>query len=376
MRMRPVFPSRRPAAVRHYVAGGRENGGGIGRLVGYIVDTAAAHDARHLVTDTRGRQWSWLSSPARLLEATAVMAIDRIVAPCRIHHIHVAGRGSTRRKLVLAACARLLGCAYVLHLHDYDYAADYAGRSARQQSRVRRMFQNADRVVALGERDRSTLAALLGVEAGRIVVIHNCVPDPGEHDEMETGGVPLIVFLGRLSERKGVTELLRALGDPVMRRLHWRAVLAGDGPVEDYRRSATALGLAETVDMPGWLDADSTQALCARADILVLPSRAEGMAMAVIEGLAHGLAVVTTRVGAHEEAIVDKQTGLFVPVGDKMALAQALAMLVSDPGERKRLSANGRAHYLRHFSMAAYLQSLERLYEVVAVQARERVHAP
>ena len=88
------------------------------------------------------------------------------------------------------------------------------------------------------------------------------------------------------------------------------------------------MALSNLVEMPGWLDADEARALCARADILVLPSYAEGMAMAVIEGLAHGLAVVTTRVGAHEEAISDGETGIFVPVGDKDALAAALAKLV------------------------------------------------
>jgi glycosyltransferase involved in cell wall biosynthesis len=227
-------------------------------------------------------------------------------------------------------------------------------------------------VVALGERDRSTLTTLLGVDADRIVIAHNCVPDPGPHHD-RTGDVPLIVFLGRLSERKGVTELLLALGHPSMQSLRWRAVLAGDGPIEDYRQQAAALGLSDRVVLSGWLDANSTRALCTRADILVLPSHAEGLAMAVIEGLAHGLAVVTTRVGAHEEVIADGETGLFVPVGDKEVLARTLAMLVSDRSACKRLSANGRAHYLRHFSMAAYLQSLEQLYAVVSARRGTRV---
>lgn len=364
MRMNGTAPTNRSATVRHYVAGGLENGGGIGRMVSYIVEAAGQRGARHLVTDTRGPRWSWPESLARLSQAMAAMAIDRIIAPDRIHHIHVAGRGSTSRKLIVANFCRLLGCRHVLHLHDYDYAADYAGRTLRQKARIRRMFQDADRVVALGERDRTTLTSMLGVGADRIVVVHNCVPDPGPHGN-RSGDVPLIVFLGRLSERKGVTELLLALGHPSMKALRWRAVLAGDGPVEKYRRQAATLGLSRTVDFPGWLDAGSIRELCARADILVLPSHAEGLAMAVIEGLAHGLAVVTTRVGAHEEVIADGETGLFVPVGDKEFLARTLAMLVSDPAQCSRLSANGRAHYLRHFSMAAYLQSLEQLYGAV-----------
>ncbi|MDO3432404.1 glycosyltransferase family 4 protein [Rhizobium sp. CBN3] len=360
------------ATVRHYVPGGRENGGGIGRMVGYISSTAKEAGETHLVTDTRGPRWSLVTSPMRMLSAILMMAKDRIIAPARIHHIHIAGRGSTARKLILTEAARLLGCSHILHLHDYDYASDFAARSPRQQMLIRRMFQHADQVVALGQRDRMTLTTLLGVDERRVAVIRNCVPDPGARS-VHVGKMPLIVFLGRLSERKGVGELLLALSHPIMKALQWRAVLAGDGPVEDYRRQAAALGLSDLVKMPGWLGADEAQALCARADILVLPSHAEGLAMAVVEGLAHGLAVVTTRVGAHDEVISDGETGVFVPVGDKDALAAALAKLVSDPEIRNRLSAKARAHYLNQFSMKAYMRSLEKLYDAVSAQPQTSV---
>jgi glycosyltransferase involved in cell wall biosynthesis len=365
---------RNTASVRHYVPGGCENGGGIGRLVGYITSTAKEGGAEHAVTDTRGPRWSAATSSPRLLGAILTMAKDRIVDPTRIHHIHIAGRGSTSRKLILTEAAHLLGCFHILHLHDYDYASDFAARSPRQQSLIRRMFQRADCVVTLGHRDHMILATLLGVDESRLVIAHNCVPDPGAHN-VRAGEPPLIVFLGRLSERKGVPELLLALSHPVMKELRWRAVLAGDGPVEDYRRQAADMGLSGLVEMPGWLGADETRALCARADILVLPSHAEGLAMAVLEGLSHGLAVVTTRVGAHDEVISDGETGVFVPVGDKDALAAALAKLVTDPDVRSRLSARARSHYLNHFSMKAYMRSMEKLYETISAQPQARVSA-
>lgn len=353
------------AAVRHYVPGGCENGGGIGRLVGYITKTESEAGRLHFVTDTRGPRWSAATSAGRLLGAILIMAKDRITAPSRIHHIHVAGRGSTRRKLILTAAARFLGCFHVLHLHDYDYARDFLARSPRQQSRICRMFQKADCVVALGQRDRTTLTTLLGVDDGRVAIVHNCVPDPGTHPG-HSGATPLIIFLGRLSERKGVKELLVALSRPIMRELQWRAVLAGDGPVDDYRHEAASMGLSDLVEMPGWLDTADARALCAQADILVLPSHAEGLAMAVVEGLANELAVVTTRVGAHEEVISDGENGVFVPVGDTDALATTLATLIADPDLRARLSKTARAHYLRHFSMDAYIRSLEELYNAIS----------
>ena len=354
----------RATSVRHYAAGGREHGGGIGRLIGYILESADQAGTHHIVTDTRGQFWSAPTSLVRLFAAVLLMVRDRIVVPHCIHHFHIAGRGSTIRKLILTAVARGLGCVYVLHLHDYDYATDFARRSPRLQSFVRRMFSRADRVIALGQRDRDTLVGLLGVDPDRIAVIHNCVPDPGPR-RYPRQTQPTILFLGRLCERKGVPELLAALGSKALAGLEWKAILAGDGLVEDYRRQAAAMGLSEKVTMPGWLGEAETKELCARADILVLPSHAEGMAMAVLEGLAHGLAVVTTRVGAHAEAISEDAV-IFVPVGDAVALADALARLINESGTRELLSTEGRLLYLSRFSMPVYMRLINELYDATA----------
>jgi glycosyltransferase involved in cell wall biosynthesis len=349
-------------AVRHYGPGGLEAGGGIGRVIGYIVAAAAERGAVHAVCDTRGPRWSLPGSSLRLLAAMGVMARDRLLAPGRVHHIHLAGRGSTLRKLALTAVARRLGCRHVLHLHDYDYGTDLARRSPRLRALVGAMFRGADAVIVLGQRDRDLAAGALGVAPDRLAVLHNGVPDPGPRDAPPAGD-PLIVFLGRLSERKGVPELLRALAGPEMAALRWRAVLAGDGPVEAYRQAARDLGLGDRVEMPGWLDAEAASALCREAEILALPSQAEGMAMAVLEGLAHGLAVVTTRVGAHEEVVTDGVTGLFVPVGDDAALGQALAALLRDEPRRRALGQRARALFLSRFGMGAYMARLDAIHE-------------
>lgn len=343
-------------AARHYLPGGREHGGGIGRMVGYIVDAAAALGERHLVTDTRGPSWSPLRSTPRLLGALFGMALDRVLAPWLVHHIHVAGRGSTVRKLALAAMARWLGCAHVLHLHDYDYASDLQRRPRWQRALVRDMFRGAARVIVLGSGDKALMTDKLGVDASRVVVLRNAVPDPGAPRARDASAPPRIVFLGRLSARKGVPELLEALASPEMRALGWRATLAGDGPVEHYRREAERLGIGDRVDMPGWLDAPGAAALCADSDILALPSHNEGLAMAVLEGMAHGLAVVTTPVGAQGEALADGV--LMTPPADAAALAEALARMTRDAPARARQGAAGRALYCARFDIGRYAAAL------------------
>jgi glycosyltransferase involved in cell wall biosynthesis len=170
------------------------------------------------------------------------------------------------------------------------------------------------------------------------------------------------VFLGYLSARKGVPELLEALASPALATLPWRATLAGGGPVEEFRGRAAALGLAERVDFPGWIDQPAATALCAAADILVLPSHAEGLAMSVLEGLAHGLAVVTTPVGSHAEVIEHEASGLLVPPGDVAALAAALGRVVGDPRLRNRLRTGARQRFLDRFDVRSYSARLVQLH--------------
>lgn len=372
----PAVPGdRMPTAVaRHHLPGGREHGGGIGRLVGYIVDETARHGKRHVITDTRGPRLSALVSPFRLTIAAGAILRDRVVDPARVQHIHVAGRGSTVRKLVLTAVARAVGCVHVLHLHDPEYADDLARRPASAQRAVKAMFRGADHVVALGDRDRNVLEHLLGVPRDRLSVLHNAVPDPrpGASAEKAAGEPVRILFLGTLGPRKGVPDLLAALASKPMRDLDWRAVLAGDGPVERFRQDAETNGLGQVVEMPGWVDEREVRRLCSQADILVLPSHAEGLAMAVIEGMAHGLCVVTTRVGAHEEVLTDGDTGVFVPVGDPAALAGTLAALIADPARRERLGRRARQHFVEHLSIEGYARELERVYDAASRRRRFR----
>ena len=84
--------------------------------------------------------------------------------------------------------------------------------------------------------------------------------------------------------------------------------------------------------------------------------------MALLEGLASGLSVIATPVGAHSEVVTDGKTGLLVPPGDSAALAAALARLVNDSDFRRGLGERGRQLFLSRYSISAYITALDALY--------------
>jgi glycosyltransferase involved in cell wall biosynthesis len=351
--------------------GGLEHGGGIGRQMGYFLQARERkEDIAYHVIDSRG-PWFLGSSPFYRIVASFYLACAMIkllwarlsTSACLVH-VNITGRGSTFRKIILLSFARGLRLRYLLHVHDYDYAEEYHQRGRLMRMLIAKMFHGAARVVVLGGRERTLLSSLLELPQDRVTVMHNAVPDPLPDLPRARGAeYPChFVFLGYLSTRKGVAELLQALARPALTSRRWHATLAGNGPIDEFRTLADDLGIANRVNFPGWLDKARVQALCADADVLVLPSHAEGLAMAVLEGLSFGLAVITTPVGAHPEVIEPGVSGILVPPADVAALAGALTQVIDDESLRQRLGTGARRRFLEKFDVRAYAEQLGQLH--------------
>jgi glycosyltransferase involved in cell wall biosynthesis len=364
--------------------GGLEDGGGIGRQMGYFLRADLSGNTRlqYRVIDTRG-PWFLGAAPhykvasvAYLIRAAwAMLGAKLSGAPC-VAHVNITGRGSTIRKTVLMSAVRLVGMRYVLHVHDPAYADDYRARGPVMRKVVRGLFHGAQSVIVLGSHDKLLLGTALRLPAQKIIVLPNAVPDPGppplKHHE---AAMCQLLFLGYLSARKGVPELLQALASPSVVTLPWQATLAGGGPIDEYRAMAVSLGLAGRVNFPGWLEGNAVRSALEAADILCLPSHAEGLAMAILEGLAHGLAIITTPVGAHGEAIDHGVSGILVPPGDVAALAAALRRVIGDAGVRQHLQAGARRRFQEKFNVQPYATRLSQLHAACFLQTEARMRS-
>ena len=156
-----------------------------------------------------------------------------------------------------------------------------------------------------------------------------------------------------------------------MRELDWEAVIAGNGTVETARERAAALGLADRVEIPGWVDAATVSSLLATADIFVLPSHNEGLPVAILEAMGAGLPVVATPVGAIPELVIANENGILVPPGSASALAGALAALIRNPELRIRLGNSARHRVERHFRLEGTAERFVTLYRALASAAHK-----
>ena len=218
-------PEAPPINVLVLCPGGLEHGGGIGRQMGYFLAALprAAETPAYRVIDTRGpwflggAPWRIPLSALYLVAAAFRIAWAGIAGQPGLLHVNITGRGSTMRKLVLTAIARAVALPYVLHIHDYDYAADVRARGGLMQRLVRGMFAAAAQIIVLGTEAERTLRAALALPDAPILVLPNAVPDPHPAPRAAAtvaAGPVHLVFLGYLSARKGVPELLGGVGEP------------------------------------------------------------------------------------------------------------------------------------------------------------------
>jgi len=360
-RFTPGVP--RPLKVAYVSPGGVKGRGGMGRMARYLAAVLPAQTppVHCRVLDSYGPGPFW-RMPFQFALCSAVLFGLCLTRRVDVVHLHMSVRGSAWRKLALLRLAGWFGVPVMLHLHGSEFEVWCRALSARGRERLVTTMARASRIIVIGEFWRRFLVDDLGLPERRVVLVHNGVPLPEKPTTPAAAGPCHILTLGLLGPRKGTPELLRALADPALAGLDWRATIAGNGPVETYRQEALQRGLGERVALPGWVDEDGVRRLLAEADLFVLPSHNEGLPVAILEAMAAGLPVVTTAVGAIPDLVVEGQTGTMVPPGTVEPLAAAIATLVASPERRKAFGQAGRARVAAGFTIDATAARVAALY--------------
>jgi glycosyltransferase involved in cell wall biosynthesis len=351
-------PSAESGALRVALVGPPlEASGGIGRLMSYAL-AAMPESVEVTVVDSRGAGSAKLS-PLYALRAIAVLVGLRARRRVDVVHINLSSHGSFARKSVILLAVRMLGLPAVVQLHASSFDEFYEALPAAGRALVRVVLRQSTSFLVLGEHWREFAVATLRVPAEKVHVARCGVP--GAVRQPATADFR-ICFLGRLGERKGVPTLVDAL--ELLDRCvdGWRAVLAGDGPVEAFRQDVARRGLAGKVDLPGWLDRPAAADLLAASDVLVLPSKAEGLPVSVLEAMGAGVPVVCTAVGAIDDLGSTDAGLVIVPPDDPEALAKAIENLAREPEHRRALGDAARARWAEMFDVRQTTDELCRLW--------------
>jgi glycosyltransferase involved in cell wall biosynthesis len=264
-----------------------------------------------IVNNLRRAPWKVLLLPLFLL--SFALAARRASRGADVVHAHW---------LPSALPALATGKPFVLQLWGSDVAV-----AQRVRPLARRLVRRAQ-IVVCASNALADEARRLGARDVRVIPSPVTIPETlAEPDEP-----PHALYVGRLSEEKGVRELAEAArGLPF--------VVVGDGPLRTlFPESA------------GFVPPHELGPYYERASVVVVPSRREGYGVVAREAMAYGRPVVATAVGGLLDAVEDDVTGVLVPPGDVDALREAIAGLLGDGARRARLGAAGRARAAEAFA--------------------------
>ena len=313
----------------------------------------------HLATHRDGSGFAktrvFLSAYGRFLLLLAAGKIALI-------HVHTASRASFWRKSLFILPASCLKIPIIIHLHGAEFKEFYEQESGMfKQSLVRWIFRKADRIVVLSSQWQRWLAGV--VDAGRIVCIFNPAPvTTGPDGDPPARRSNELLFLGRLSTRKGIYDLLAAVAELRKDFATLQLLCCGDGDQQAVAVRAARFGIADAVKILDWVEGEQKRRLLMESTIYVLPSYNEGLPMGVLEAMAAGMPVVSTTVGGIPDAIENGIDGFLVEPGDVTALAGILRQLLGDAELRRRTGEAARKKIREYFRAEKVVGQIEQLY--------------
>lgn len=244
-----------------------------------------------------------------------------------IFHIHVASFGSTFRKRMYVNFLSKRKKNIVIHIHGAKYLDFFNSLNNYKRKKIIKMYEKCNTVIALSDDWKRKFEELFCIH--NIVSINNgvnlnyykqCIDKKNEYSNC-------FIMLGRLGQRKGTYDLIEACKELYNANKKFKVYLAGDGEVEKVSQLINSNNLKNVIEVLGWIDKETQKKYLEKVSTLVLPSYNEGLPMAILEAMAAGKYIVSTKVGAIPEVISD-DNGYLINPGDIKGLVSIMENII------------------------------------------------
>ncbi|MGH8910463.1 MAG: glycosyltransferase family 4 protein [Egibacteraceae bacterium] len=240
---------------------------------------------------------------------------------------------------------------------------------AHHEDAMRVVLGGADALLIGSRSFAGEVTARLGTPPGRWTIVPGGVDTqaftPGTRSRREP---PVLLYHGRIDARKGALDVVEAVAALAALR-PVRLLLSGIGPDSDVVAARVReLGLGHKVELAGYVAYDDAPAVYRRGDVFVSPTYAEGFSNTILEAMASGLPVVSTRAVGVVDCLRDGHNGLLVDPGDVPALTGALRRLLDDPALGARLADTALREVRACYSWHAVAAQIVGVYERVVAR--------
>lgn len=313
-----------------------------------------------------------LSKLFRLLTLVVKIAYNRVRYRPRILYYPPAGpnRVPMFRDFAILLATRWMFPATVFHFHASGLGLLYESLPKWQQAVFRVAYFDPAAVIRI-----SSLAPEDGkaLRAKREYIVPNGIAHPRGANPLRRPSdddLLRVLFVGILMEPKGVLTLVEAARILVDRGLNLRVEFMGqfDDPTfaDTVNEAVSEYGLEDRIGWLGQLQGDAKWAVFESSDVLCHPTRYDTAPVVILEAMATGLPVVSTRHSGIPSMVDDGVTGLLVEPGNPTALADALLRLAQDKELRHAMGTAGQQRFEQEFTLAAHIEALRKVFLDVA----------
>lgn len=279
-----------------------------------------------------------------------------------VYHIHAASYGSTFRKGFYVRAAKKWGKRVILHIHGAEYMVFY--EKSRKKKKIISILNTADMVIALSQDWKEKFEKTFNLKNCRVlengIDMERLAPAITKYEEHPYA----LVMLGRLGERKGTYDLIRAIEIVKNTIPDVVCYLAGDGEIQKCSAVVTEDGIEDNIKIVGWVEFEKKLDLLKKTGILILPSYNEGLPMAILEGMACGKVIISTNVGAIPE-VVKEENGILISPGNIQSLAEAIIKCCTQKDYVENISRNNISKIEEGFSMISMHKKISSYYQYV-----------
>jgi glycosyltransferase involved in cell wall biosynthesis len=282
----------------------------------------------------------------------------------KILHIHHASRGSFIRKSPLVLIGKTFGKKVILHIHGGGFHHFY-NRSKLLKPVIRWTLEQSDAVICLSEMWKKYYSTTFKLK--RLAIINNVIEAP-MINEHQTNGTLNLLFLGHVTEKKGVFDLLKVLASGRDKFKHKvKVTIGGIGEVERLEKTISDCQFNGDVNFAGWVNGSKKAELLNNCDVYVLPSYFEALPISILEAMSYGKPVISTYVGGIPEIVKPGFNGWLFKPGDYDALNSILTEAMENKALLKQYGNNSLS-ISKNYTPGSVFQSLNDLYKEILNQ--------
>jgi len=265
----------------------------------------------------------------------------------------VAKEGSIIRKVIAVGIAKIFKKKTIVHIHSCKEDLFYNDNSPLIKKFLAFFFNINDLILVLSDKWKEIIS--LKCTNNNIQVLYNpvSIKTISQKDNPESIN---IMYCGRLEERKGYKDLIKAAEYINNNKVNF--YLYGDGETN----KAIQLNKAKNINIMGWQAGKTLEKAYLNADIFVLPSYNEGLPMAILEAMSYGLPIISTNVGGIPELITNGVNGFLIEPGDCLNLVNKLNILIENKDLRIKMGEEGLKRIKEDFSHSKIIDQLEQIY--------------